>query len=189
MERAELDINVVHRWDESALRMLYSHFYKALEGYAVQMVEEQTVAEDMVQEVMMATWQQRRTFSTTSLLKAYLYNAVRNECINYLRHSQVRQNHIDRIEQHFREMQTDADGELLLHKEELYRQLFMAIDEMPEKQRNVFLSIMEGKKNREIADAMQISINTVKKIRPRGMDRLRQQLNPEVLTLLLVLTA
>ena len=178
-------MDVVHRWDEKSLTMLYRHYYKALAGYALQLVGEETVAEDMVQEVMAATWQQRRTFRTEGLLKAYLFNAVRNECINHLRHTQVKQRHITHIEQHYREMETTADGELKEHKEELYRQLFMAVDEMPQKQRTVFLQMMEGRKNHEIAHALQVSINTVKKLRQRGMDRLRQKLNPEAITLLI----
>ena len=180
-------LEIIHQWDEESLGMLYRHFYKALAGYALQLVGEEAVAEDMVQEVMAATWQQRRTFRTEGLLKAYLFNAVRNECINHLRHAQVQQRHITNIEQHYREMHTTADGELTEHKEELYRQLFMAIDHMPQKQREVFLQIMEGKKNNEIANALQVSINTVKKMRQRGMDRLRQMLNPEAIALLISL--
>ena len=169
--------------------MLYSQFYKALTGYAQQLVDNETVADDMVQDVMLSTWQHRHTYSTEGQLKAYLYNAVRNECINHLRHMQVKQSHVEHIEQRYREMQTDANGELLTHKEELYRQMFMAIDQLPMKQREVFLQVMEGRKNSEIAEALQVSINTVKKLRQRGMDRLRSKLSPEALTLLLVLTS
>jgi len=174
-----LSIEAIHRWDDHALALLYRHFYKALVGYSVQLVAEVAVAEDIVQDTFFNTWTKKNTYKTLGTLKAYLYNTVRNESINHLRHQQVTKDHAERLTQEYRELQTDDNGELLRHKEELYRQLFLAIDEMPKKQRDVFLQIMDGKKNHEIAEAMQISINTVKKIRLRGIEKLRNQFNPE----------
>lgn len=184
---SSISIDIIHRWNDESLNMLYRNFYKALVAFATQLVEDMTVAEDIVQDTFFNTWTKKNTYRSLGTLKAYLYNTVRNESINHLRHQQVAQNHISQLEQEYREMQTDENGELLRHKEELYRQLFQAIDQMPPKQREVFLQIMEGKKNHEIAEAMHISINTVKKIRQRGMDKLRDHLNPEVLAILLAI--
>lgn len=188
MNAETIDLTVIHRWDDDSLKVLYRHFYKALVGYSLQIVGDDTVAEDIVQDTFFATWTKKNIFKTTGTLKAYLYNTVRNESINYMRHQQVEQNHVSKIEQEMEEMHTDDHGELVRHKEELYRQLFQAIDQMPEKHREVFLKIMAGKKNQEIADAMQISINTVKKIRLRGMEKLRNQLNPDALALLIIIS-
>jgi RNA polymerase sigma-70 factor (ECF subfamily) len=184
-----LSLDVIHRWDNAALTMLYRHFYKAMVAYAMQMVGGRNIAEDIVQETFYGSWKNKNTFKTIGMLKAYLFNAVRNESITYLRRQQVTQKHAIHVEQIYREMQTDDNGDLVQHKEELYRQLFMALDEMPEKHREVFLHIMEGKKNHEIAEAMQISVNTVKKIRLRGIEKMRKSLSPEAAALMMIIFA
>jgi len=74
----------------------------------------------------------------------------------------------------------DANGDLKLHKEEVYSMLFEAIDSLPEKQREIFLLAMKGKKNSEIAEAMRISVNTVKSQKRSGLEKLRNRLSPEV---------
>jgi DNA-directed RNA polymerase specialized sigma24 family protein len=48
---------------------------------------------------------------------------------------------------------------------------------------------MEGKKNHEIAEAMQISVNTVKKIRLRGIEKMRKSLSPEAAALIMIIFA
>ena len=72
----------------------------------------------------------------------------------------------------------------VFNKEEIYRQLFLAIDKLPPRQREVFLLCMEGKKNKEIAELLQISAETVKMQKRRAISRLREQLAPMALALL-----
>ena len=72
----------------------------------------------------------------------------------------------------------------VFNKEEIYRQLFLAIDKLPPRQREVFLLCMEGKKNKEIAEQLQISAETVKMQKRRAIGRLREQLAPMALALL-----
>jgi len=182
-----ISLDIIHQWDDESLVLLYRHFYKALTAYSCQIVNDLEVAEDIVQDTFFSTWDKKNSYSSLGALKAYLYNTVRNNSINHMRHQQVTQNHVMRLQQEYKEMHTDENGELRQHKEELYRQLFRAIDEMPPKQREVFLQIMEGKKNHEIAEAMEMSINTVKKIRQRGIAKLRGELNPDAFAIFITL--
>ena len=184
-EEHDLNLDVIHQWSNLSLQMLYRVFYKALVGFAVQMTEEPQIAEDIIQEVFFNTWRKKNVFQSVGTLKAYLYNSTRNECINHIRRRQVRQEHVKRIEEAYCEMRTDGNMELLLHKEEVYRQLFVAIDQLPPKQREIFLLAMKGKKNTEIAEAMGITLNTVKKQRQRGLESLRATMRPEAFLLLL----
>lgn len=181
----ELNLDIIHQWNNVSLQMLYRAFYKALVGYSMQIVEGKEIAEDIVQEVFSNTWIRKNTYQSVGTLKAYLYNSVRNESINHIRHQQVRQGHLENIELQYKEMHTDENLELILHKEEVYRMLFTAIDQLPTRQRELFLHVMRGKKNSEIAEAMGISMNTVKKQRQRGLELLRETMRPEAFLLLL----
>jgi RNA polymerase sigma factor (sigma-70 family) len=57
--------------------------------------------------------------------------------------------------------------------------LFLAIDSLPQRQREVFLSAMQGKSNGEIATQMNIGVETVKTLKRRGKEKLRHILSPD----------
>ena len=179
-----LRLEVVHRWDDASMTMLYRHFYRALVVFAGHIAGDLRVAEEIVQDTFVKTWQKRNQFQSTGALKAYLYNAVRNGSISHLRHAQVERSRIEALEAEFSEMQTDENGELQLHREEIYRQLLQAIDQLPAKSRELFLLSIQGKTSTEIAAEMGISPETVKKQRQRGIARLRELLPPEALLML-----
>lgn len=184
MEHERIDIAVVHRWDESSLQLLYRHFYKALVAFSNQMVGNIVIAEELVQDTFVSLWQQRNTFKNQGVLKAYLYNTVRNKSITHLRHEKVERNRIASFESDYKLMISHEEEP---DREELIRRLLLSIDSLPPKQRNVFLLSIRGKTYEEIAQEMNISPETVKKQRQRGMKRLREMLPPEAILLLLML--
>lgn len=185
MER--IDLSVINGWDNQAVTMLYKAYYKVLYSYARQMTGEDEPAKDIVQEVFFNTWKRQGIFESETALRAYLYNAIRNESINYTERLRMENNRKVVLGKKMREMQMDENGDLTLHKEEVYRLLFEAIDSLPPKQREIFLLAMKGKKNSEIAEAMNISINTVKTQKKSGMDKLRNRLSPDAMLLVLLL--
>lgn len=180
-------LQCINQWDENALRMIYKQHYKMLVGFAMQLLGNLEEAEDVVQDVILNTWQQQNQFHSEGQLRTYLFNAVRNRSLSRLEHLQVALHHQDRIKREYREMQLEENDTIALHKEEVYRQLFLAIDQMPRKQRDIFLLAIEGKQNKEIAEILDININTVKSHKRRGIERLRETLNPEALLLLSLL--
>ena len=182
-----LRLDVVHRWDDGSLKMLYGHFYRALVVFSDRMVGDRKVAEEIVQDTFVKTWQKRNVFQSQGTLKAYLFNSVRNGSISHLRHAQVERGRIEAIEREFKEMHTDENGELSFHREEVFRQLLQAIDQLPVRQRELFLLSVQGKTSAEIAAEMGITPESVKKQRQRGLTRLRELLPPDAFLLLLFL--
>ena len=59
-----------------------------------------------------------------------------------------------------------------LDREEEYRHLFQAIDKLPSRCREIFLLSLEGKKNKEIAEMLQIE--TIKTQKIRAINRLKK---------------
>lgn len=185
MEWGNIDIDVVHRWDDTSLTMLYSHFYKALVAFSMQMVDQLEVAEEIVQDTFVSLWQQRNTFKSEGTLRAYLYNTVRNKSISYLRHEKVEQQRIEVFEREYRLMHNETDSET--NREELFRQLLLGIEALPQKLRQLFLMSIAGKTSEDIASELGISLDSVKKQRQRGLKKLRKHLHPDALLLLLTL--
>ncbi len=159
-------------WSEDTFRMLYKRYYKALTMYALNYVEDKTVAEDLVQDVFFSILEKERTFVNNNSIHVYLYTSVHHRALNYNKHREVEIRHFKAVS----EKDFDIEEDEVYIKEEIYRQLFEAIDQLPARQREIFVSVMEGKKNQEIAGALGISIFTVKVQRQRAMQTLRKRL-------------
>ena len=168
-------------WDENVFHQLYNNYYKALVNYAMQMLGTQDSAEDVVQNAFMQLWQQGRQSRGDNHIRAFLYNITRNAAIDRLRHDKIVQDYQESYE-------INANGEEdSIFTEEVFRQLFEEIDRLPSRQREIFLLLMKGQKNREIAENLNIAEGTVKKLRFRGMKTLRQRMNPKVYLMLTIM--
>ena len=159
-------------WDEDTFRMLYKRYYKALTMYALNYVEDMTIAEDLVQDIFFSILEKKTSFVNTHTMHVYLYTGVRNRALNYRKHREVELRHFKAMS----ESDYDMDNDETYVREDIYRQLFEAIDRLPSRQREIFVSVMEGKKNQEIAEALGISVFTVKVQRQRAMHTLRNKL-------------
>ena len=84
-------------------------------------------------------------------------------------------------------MNPKDESEMEMHREELMRQLLLAIENLPPKQRQLFLMAVKGMTGEEIAREMNNSIDGVKKQRQRGIAKLRMMLRPDAFLLLLLL--
>ena len=183
----KLSLEIVHRWDDESLTVLYKHFYRALVAYSDRMVSNRFIAEEIVQNTFLKMWQKHNLFQNEAALKRYLYNSVRNGSISHLRHEQVDRRRINSVVKEFSEMGIDTQGDPALQREEIFRQLLRAIDSLPARQKEIFLLSVEGKSSSEIADELGIKPESVKKQRQRGFARLRELLRPEDFLLLVLL--
>ena len=183
----EIPIERYNRWDDAAFDLLYKNFFKALVVYALQIVEETKAAEDIVQELFSNIWEKKTQFSSIIYLRAFLYNAVRNASLDYLKHKNVEDNYLQELGESHQLYKINDDGEENFFSEEVYRQLFQTIDSLPQRCREIFLMYMNGKKNLEIAEALHISLETVKTQKKRAMATLREKLHEGDLALILFL--
>ena len=185
MERKETDTEILEicLWNDKSIALLYDKFYRALVSYGCQFVEKE-IAEDIVQELFAVLWERQPQFKSMAQLTSYFYTTVHNAVINHLRHQNVHDNYRQSIVDNLQEFMLVDDMSDVFSKEEIYRQLFLAIDKLPPRQREIFLLCMDGKKNREIAEQLQISAETVKVQKRRAISHLREQLAPMALALL-----
>jgi len=99
-----------------------------------------------------------------------LFNSVRNGAIDYLRHKNIETKH--RLSFAKMSLMSHNDvGEDDFFTEEIFRQLFQTIDALPPRQKEVFLLSMKGKRYKDIAQQLNISVETVKKQKQRAMEK------------------
>ena len=148
--------------------VLFRKMYLPLGMYALRIVDDADVAEDMVQEAFIKTWQRLETGREISNFRAFIYRCVRNECLTYLSASENKAGE---------ELIPDI-GEEMIDTSFRDARIWKAIDELPEKCREIFLmSKRDGYSNEEIAEELGISIKTVKNQMTKALNRLREALS------------
>jgi len=162
---------------------VYMRYYPALNRYAYQMVKDGSVAEDMVHNVFLKLVENEVALNNPAYQKAYLYRAVYHECLNHIKHQQVKNGYQMEKFSHAEEI-ADTNVSSIQHKE-LKQAIADAMDLLPEQCRRVFqMSRYEELRYKEIADLLDISVNTVEKHMVKALKRLRIQLS-DYLTLLI----
>lgn len=178
-------ISLLNKGDEHAFERVFKTFYKPLYGYAFSMLKDDAEADEMVQRVFFNIWNKRERLVIEGTLKSYLYRAVRNECLNYLKHQKVRAAYQTNVAARPEKNTSRADGRLVAG--ELQEQIQRALNQLPPQCRTVFqLSRFEQMKYREIADELSISVKTVENQMGKALRIMRHKL-AEFLPLLLVL--
>lgn len=157
------------RGNEEALEFLFKVYYPRLQGYTSRFITDKELVKDIIQECFIKLWEKHNSIQILSV-QSLLFAMVRNSCLNYLKHeSIVNQYQIEYLANiqgqeklYHADFLCDADSPLLY--EELRKEINYVIDQLPERQKEVFLmSRFEGLKNREIAEKLQISTTAVEK--------------------------
>ncbi|SDL01186.1 RNA polymerase sigma-70 factor, ECF subfamily [Catalinimonas alkaloidigena] len=159
--------------DEKTFEALFREHYGPLVQFATKYVGKDETAEELVQELFSTLWIKAEALEIRTSLKSYLFGAVRNACLNHLKHEKVKQAYT----LHVQHGPTHAPELDFLELEELKEKIEQAMDQLPEKCRAIFeMSRYEGKKYQEIADALQLSVKTVENQMGKALRILREAL-------------
>ncbi len=150
-------------------KALYQRYYKALVIHAEDIVGDVLIAEDIVENVIIVLWNSDKTFTDIKSFEAYLYRAVHNMSINEKKHNIVVNNYEQKILTNTKEYDDDYDEEYELR----IVQLMKYIDELPIRMREIINKSLQGMTSKQIADHLNISIETVKTHKKRALKILR----------------
>ena len=173
MSRDEELIEQLNCKHVQAFRELFDRFYRYLVLYAIRWVERQETAEDIVQDLFVQVWERDTCYSSYYGFKNFLYNSVKNASLDYLKHKEVEGKYIKYTIQH---AESGEEPELEIMENEIYRRLYQVLDELPKRCKEVFKYYLEGKKNKEIAELLQISELTVKTQKRNAINYIRERL-------------
>ena len=176
MDTVEKDfIKRINAKQMDAYRDLFRMFYRYLVLYAMRYVQSQESAEDIVQEVFVGLWKGNKEYNSFHGFRAFLYESVKNGCLNYLKHKKLEQRYVAYALETEPEQQEDAENYELM-REEIYRRIYRVVEELPDGCRKVFEQHLAGRKNEEIAQLFQISPETVKAQKKKALRVLRERL-------------
>lgn len=175
-------IKEIRRGDKKAFQKFFKQHYKDLVNYANAYLFDIDASEDVVQEVFIALWEKSESINIEYSLIAYTRTMVRNRCLNYLKSIKITDDYkvLEMNVAFVTDYTLDTEEE---NKKIIYRQITKIIDTLPERMRTVVtLKFIHNYTYKEIAEELNISVNTVKTQLKRAKVRIT-----ELLTSLLIL--
>ncbi|MCX6282309.1 MAG: RNA polymerase sigma-70 factor [Bacteroidetes bacterium] len=161
----------------SQFEALFRSEYKGMLFFAIRYVKEEEAAKEIVQEAFINLWEKRDSIDPEREVKSYLSASIRNRCLNYLRDNKRYAGTLLSLGG-LLPLPSSEDADTIEFKE-LSRQIHNAIDELPEKCREVFrLNRFEQMKYQQIADHLQISVKTVETQMSKALAHLRIRIKP-----------
>ncbi len=163
------------------LKDFFCNFYPVLSSFAYKFIPEKEVCKDIVQDVFVSFWEKKKTFQNMLTVKGYFYSSVRNSCLDYLKHSKVEERYRE-YRKVLGEMSESFMDEIVIA--EAYGKVYEEINKLPEMGKKVLLLSLRDKSNKEIAEILNIAINTVKTHKSRAYKTLRENLKDLFLLIL-----
>ncbi len=167
-------LNYQNLYNEKEYKILFKEFYTPLVIFTNQFIHNRETSEDIVQEIFVRIWEKELKFENDQALRTYLYRSAQNRCINYIRHKKIELRHEAEISEELQAAEPHFFTSLI--RDEVYRQLFTAIDHLPHQCKKICQLTLEGKKPSEIADILGLAVETVKKQKKIALKRIQNRL-------------
>ena len=159
---------------------LFQNYYNQLCCYVNRILRNEVNSEEIVQEVFIKLWENRKEITIHTSLKAFLYKSVHNRSLNFIQHKKVEEAYSSQFKQDnsFIISPVSKDYPIAnLLSQELGDAIQNAISNLPDQCREVFIKIRhEEMSYAEVADLLGISVNTVKTQLARAVIKLRELL-------------
>ncbi len=158
--------------DLEAFEALFHRFHPGMCSYAESLTHKSEVAEEIVQDIFYNLWKNRKEFRLNNSWQSYLYRAVFNNSMMYLRkmkrESALNENWAVNIPS---AEPNPADGYDL---QEINGVIMKTLEELPERTREIFsMNRFEGMKYKEIAKKLSVSVKTVEANMGKALKALR----------------
>lgn len=172
---------------EQKIKDLFDNHFHNLVFHSFKITNDYSQSEEIVQDVFVKIWQQSLQNNTISDFKSYLYRAVQNSSINYLRHIKIRQKYHEEV------LKTNEDSEkpseVHIIESEKNNRIQSAINKLPENWKEaLIMSKYDNLKYHEIADRMNISQKTVEKYISKALVFLRDELKDILISIIIFIS-
>lgn len=170
-------------WDKivsgnvEALRLLHDKYYYRMWLWASKYTHSDVLAEELVSDCFLKLWERRQFIFIEKSLKSYLFLMLRNQIVSEARKS--KHNIVVGYDQ-----LPDLPNEVTINNQDFYVNLYEAIRKIPEQRRKILeMAVFDSLSYKEIAERLDISVNTVKTQMGRAYQFLKEELDPKTFVL------
>lgn len=172
-------IKISREDDQRAFRYLFDFYHPKLLNYSLYFLESKSAADEVISTVFLGIWSNRTRIERIERFDSYIFRAVKNKCLNYLRDvHRIKFESLDDNELKMKKSVYSPEGSLI--NGELRTTILQALDTLPPRCRMVFeLVKQDGFKYKEAAKLLGVSVNTVENQMGKAMAILREKLRNE----------
>jgi RNA polymerase sigma-70 factor (family 1) len=170
----------INAGDEASFEYVFITYYDALCKYAYNILKDKSNSEEAVEDIFIKLWENHEVIHINQSIKAYLYKAVHNRCINILNHIKVTNKYVTDSVSNYSDIVSPVSSDypvanLIL--KELEKEIDSSLSILPKQCREVFMLIRnEDLSYREAAEKLGVSENTIKTQLHRALISLRNNL-------------
>ncbi|MEG0796614.1 MAG: RNA polymerase sigma-70 factor [Odoribacter sp.] len=170
-------LSQINKGDEAGLKSLFDIYYKPLCIFSLNFIDSFDEAEDIVQDLFIKFWERKDKETFKGSLRAYLFSSIQHNCIKIAQiHNKYQFSEIEDYVDPVNSPMTEEEIEIQRQK------IYTEIQRLPEQCRYVFEAIvLKDMKYKEVAQELNLSVNTIKTHLSRALKQLRSSLNIIVL--------
>jgi RNA polymerase sigma-70 factor, ECF subfamily len=153
--------------DESSFKVIFNFFYPRIYHFVREYIPNDDLAEDLVQDTFLILWNNRQNLKSDTNINAWLYTIARNNCLKKLRNDKSGKEFLSFYQINGLELKMNLNALSSLDTSELtFSEIERIIENtlagLPQQCRKIFeLSRFENRKNKEIAEELEISVKAV----------------------------
>lgn len=186
MSTEETILKQLSKGSQLAFRQLYNIHSEPVYRLALYILKEIKYAEEIVQDTFMQVWDKRDELDCEGNIATYLHVICRNKSFNKLKQINRQKALFDPLTDNL--IVADPSFQDAITRKELEEKLETIIQQLPDRQQVIFrLCRLEGYSHKEIAERLQISVQTVKNQMVTALRFVRNELQNKGETCLILL--
>ena len=172
-------LDALIKGEETAFEKIYKSYFALLQNYSASIVGDSEAALEIIQNIFVALWENRKNLDREKSLRNYLLRSTHNNSLRYLKTRFLHLQH----QENLKRKKSEEEQENVIRAEEgpePEQQLSALLNELPERSRQVMImSHIENRKSADIARKLGISVRTVETILYQAMKKLRGKIKKE----------
>ena len=179
-------ISLLHENSEYAFQLIYDKHRNRIYKTAIKFLKSPIIAQDVVQDVFLKLWFERKAINAEKPLEAWLFTVAKHNILNKLRKIAYEWKAIDLLTDKTPFLENTTEN--MVGEAEFKRNLALAISKLPEQQRSVFqLSKFEQLSYFQISQQLGISPLTVKTHLSRAVSSIKRQFESKGIQFILLI--
>lgn len=158
----------ISKKDTGTFQKFFEENFPRLVLFADKYLDNQDIAADIAQECFIRLWYSDIEFESEEKIRGFLYTTARNLSLNHIKHARVAGLYLKRETEQEEVFMYDN-----VMEEETYQLVHKAIDHLALQSKKIILLSLQGYSNQEIADQMDVSVNTVRTLKQNAYRKLK----------------
>ena len=172
--------------DEAAFHDLFTRFRNYLVLFAMRRVEQLDVAEDIVQEVFVSFWMNKKRTVFSGSIRSYLFGAVAKAASKFAtRRGKIKFDDVEKyVDQFLEELGEYDENEFARLRDKVYAR----VEALPGKTKEIFKAVvLDNMTYQQVGERFGITVNTVKTMYYRALKQLKEELGGNALVLFFII--